>query len=111
MVEDRGEPENLRTITTRNIENVYSCSLVADNTIYDAIGESDKLRICISNSIIYQKYSIMDLDDYDVVIGLDWFLKSGATLTPVEKSLKFPNDTEYYEEHCNKYDHEELNLT
>ncbi|CAF0797190.1 unnamed protein product [Brachionus calyciflorus] len=107
MVEDidRGEPETLRTITTRNIENVYSCSLVkimkvvkvADNTINDAIGETGTLRICIGNSIMYQKFLIMDLDDNDVLLGLDWFLKSGATLTPIEKSLKFPNDTVFLE--------------
>ncbi|CAF1084329.1 unnamed protein product [Brachionus calyciflorus] len=79
---------------------------VSDNTINDAIGETDTLRICIGNSIIFQKFLIMDLDDNDVLLGLDWFLKSGATMTPIEKSLKFPNETvflelsdEYNEEH------------
>ncbi|CAF0929270.1 unnamed protein product [Brachionus calyciflorus] len=61
---------------------------VADNTINDAIGETDTLRICIGNSIIYQKILIIDLDDNDVLLGLDWFLKSGATLTPVEKCFR-----------------------
>ncbi|CAF0745382.1 unnamed protein product [Brachionus calyciflorus] len=70
---------------------------VADKTINVAIGETDTLRICIGNSIIYQKFLIMDLDDNDVLLGFDWFLKRGATLTPVEKSLKLPNDTVYLE--------------
>ncbi|CAF0869461.1 unnamed protein product [Brachionus calyciflorus] len=133
---DRGEPETLRNITTRNIENVNLCSFckimkvigtiknnwvfyaldsgasrsvvaykivrkfnfkinptniqvkVLDNTINNAIGETDTQIICFVNSIIYQKFLIMDLDDNDVLLGLDWFLKSGATLTPVNKSFK-----------------------
>ncbi|CAF0725133.1 unnamed protein product [Brachionus calyciflorus] len=88
---------------------------IADNSIKKVIGETEPMLVSIGSRSCFLKFLIMDLDDNEVLLGLDWFLKTGAMISPIEKKLKFPGETlflelndDYFEEHSGDYEREEL---
>ena len=63
---------------------------VADNTIMQVLGVTEPLSVEINGHTCELTFLIMEHDDHDVLLGLDWFSLTGAGLFPAEKILKFP---------------------
>ncbi|RNA12566.1 hypothetical protein BpHYR1_015521, partial [Brachionus plicatilis] len=53
----------------------------ADNTISMVVGKTEKIKL-----------DIQDHEDNDGLLGLDWFMQTGASLNPSQKLIKFPSD-------------------
>ena len=68
---------------------------VADNRVKNAIGETRPLRVILGESACDITFIIMQHDNHQVLLGLDWFSKSGAMLNPSENSIIFPRRTVY----------------
>ncbi|CAF1074970.1 unnamed protein product [Brachionus calyciflorus] len=140
IIEEVGDGSTVRTIATRNVENVYVCSSgkilkvngylvdslvkfsldsganrsvisldtvkrlglkinpsniqikIADNSINNVIGVSDKLKIKIGCNEIHLELLVIHLEDNEVLLGLDWFMETGAGIVPLKRSLTFPSD-------------------
>ena len=61
----------------------------ANNSVDTVIGITESLRINVENHICNLQLLIMDLDQYDVLLGLNWFQATKAGLYPAQKILKF----------------------
>ena len=62
----------------------------ADNSINNVIGITEPLTIEVHGHICKLEMLVMDHEDHDVLLGLNWFVATGAGLFPAEKVLKFP---------------------
>ena len=82
----------------------------ANNSIDTVIGITDSLRINVENHICNLPLLIMDLDQYDVLLGLNWFQATKAGLYPAQKILKFEAEQIHLESNDNTTDTEEVNV-
>ena len=62
---------------------------VADNIIREPTGETELLTVEVKGHICRDKFFVIDLPDYDVLLGMPWFLETGAGLYPKENILHF----------------------
>ena len=62
----------------------------ADNSVSNVIGVTEEVTIEVHGHICKLSLLIMDHEDHDVLLGLNWFAATGAGLFPAEKILKFP---------------------
>ena len=62
----------------------------ADNSVINIIGVTEQVTIEVHGHICKLSLLIMDHEDHDVLLGLNWFAATGAGLFPAEKILKFP---------------------
>jgi hypothetical protein len=62
----------------------------ADNTVSEVIGVTELMTVEIQGHICKLRYLVMDHEDQEVLLGLDWFIATGAALFPSERVLKFP---------------------
>lgn len=70
---------------------------VANNEITAVVGVTKPMIVNINRHICKIEFLIMDHDDHDVLLGLDWFGATGAGLIPAQRQLKFPSETVYLE--------------
>ena len=75
---------------------VYPCITqvkTATNQVSNVIGMSDPLLVDIQGHACEICFLILDMEDHDVLLGLDWFEETGAGVYPLEKLLRFPGHT------------------
>ena len=70
----------------------------ADNAIVPAIGITNELSVDICDHLCRLKFIIIEHDDHEILLGLDWFSATGAGIFPSEKILKFPSQNVYLSE-------------
>ena len=63
---------------------------VADSSVVEPIGETDLLDIRLGESSCSIKFIVMQHDKHQVLLGLDWFMKTGAILSPRDNTITFP---------------------
>jgi len=63
---------------------------VANNSITNVKGKTKALNVDISGHTCMLEFVVMDHDDHEALLGLDWFGLCGASITPGERVLKFP---------------------
>ena len=63
---------------------------VADNSVKNAIGQTKHLQVHLGESLCKISFVIMKHDDHPILLGLDWFSCSGASLNPSENTITFP---------------------
>ena len=61
----------------------------ANNAVDTVIGITPSLTINVENHVCTLQLLIMDLQQYDVLLGLNWFQATKAGLYPAQKVLKF----------------------
>jgi hypothetical protein len=89
------------SIMSHKIANKYNFKVyptnikvkTADNTITDAIGETDYLNIQIADSTCPIKFIVFDHDDHPILLGLDWFNISDASINPSRNTIHFNSKT------------------
>ncbi|RNA21668.1 hypothetical protein BpHYR1_023237 [Brachionus plicatilis] len=64
----------------------------ADNTISMVVGKTEKIKLDIQGHVCFMEFLIKDHEDNDGLLGLDWFMQTGASLNPSQKLIKFPSD-------------------
>ena len=65
----------------------------ANNAVDNVIGTTKPLMINVEGHYCILPLLIMNLDHYDVLLGLNWFKTSRAGIFPAQKMLKFDSDT------------------
>ncbi|CAF1153123.1 unnamed protein product, partial [Brachionus calyciflorus] len=78
----------------------------ANNSISKVDGKTDSLKVDIDGHVCDLEFLVIDHEDNDGLLGLDWFKRTGASLHPSIKSLKFPSKIVLLDtlemENCNK---------
>jgi len=84
----------MNTVTANELEiKTYPSDVkikVANNEVIDCFGETGKLKVRVGDSVCDLKFVIMEHDDHPVLLGLDWFGHTGASLNPAANALTFP---------------------
>ena len=62
----------------------------ANNAVTTVVGVTDELRIDIHGHSCSISFIVLDHDDHELLLGLDWFRLTGASLHPRDLVLKFP---------------------
>ena len=65
----------------------------ASNAITAVKGITPYTQININGHTCQLKLLVLDHDDHEVLLGLDWFNITGASLHPKERILRFPSDS------------------
>ncbi len=68
---------------------------LADNATTNVVGKTDELLVEINGHICYISFLVLEHDDHDSLLGLDWFSATGAGLYPAMKLLRFPGQNVY----------------
>ena len=71
----------------------------ASNAITAVRGITPNITIDINGHTCQLKLLVLDHDDHEVLLGLDWFNITGASLHPREQILCFPSDTIQLDHH------------
>ncbi|CAF1121931.1 unnamed protein product [Brachionus calyciflorus] len=78
----------------------------ANNSISKVDGKTDSLKVVIISHVCDLEFLVIDHEDNDGLLWLDWFMRTGASLHPSIKSLKFPSEIVLLDtlemENCNK---------
>lgn len=61
-----------------------------DNRVVKTIGETNNLEITIGRNVSYTKFIIIDQPNEYVLLGLDWFENTGASINPSKCLINFP---------------------
>ncbi len=61
----------------------------ANNSVNTVVGITPPLTINVKNHVCNLQLLIMDLEQYDVLLGFNWFQATKAGLYPAQKVLKF----------------------
>jgi hypothetical protein len=54
----------------------------ANNTVTDLVGTTDLVTVDIQGHSCQQTLVVLNHDDHEVLLGLDWFMATGASLHP-----------------------------
>jgi hypothetical protein len=68
---------------------------LADNATTNVIGRTNELLVDINGHTCFISFLVMEHDDHDALLGLDWFGATGAGLYPAMKLLRFPGQNIY----------------
>ena len=63
---------------------------LADNSVKDILGNTDLLKIKIGSSETYLELIIIDLEDNEVLLGLDWFIATCVAMSSADMKIYFP---------------------
>ncbi|CAF1023560.1 unnamed protein product [Brachionus calyciflorus] len=78
----------------------------ANKSISKVDGKTDSLKVDIEGHVCDLEFLVIDHEDNECLLGLDWFMRTGASLHPSIKSLKFPSEIVLLDtlemENCNK---------
>ena len=66
---------------------------VADNEVRNVLGVTDKLHVEVKGHACDLEMYVMNHDDYEVLLGLPWFMATQAGINPSERTLKFKSET------------------
>lgn len=62
----------------------------ATNEIRKVVGTTGPLEIEVEGHVCKIPFLVLDIEDHDVLLGLNWFEETGAGIFPMEKILRFP---------------------
>ena len=62
----------------------------ANNAITDVVGITKPLLIDIHGHATSIEFVILHNDDHEILLGLDWFMQTGASVHPSSHTLRFP---------------------
>ena len=62
----------------------------ADERISQVFGVTDTLKLDIQGMVTFMKFLVIDHKDHDVLVGVDWFLLTNATINIARKFIEFP---------------------
>jgi hypothetical protein len=79
---------------------------VADNMVVDVVGVTDPVTIEVQGHSCTLELFIMEHDDHEVLLGLNWFIATGAGIFPGEGILRFKGESIYLENQEKVYDNE-----
>ena len=68
----------------------------ADGVVRSVIGKTKNLKVNVQGSHAFISFIVIEHNDHDVLLGLDWFNQTGAGFYPGNKVLKFPHKPEEY---------------
>ena len=71
----------------------------ANNAVTPVVGVTEALSVDIQGHTCPIIMVIMEHDDHEVLLGLDWFMVTGASLHPKFKVLRFPGVSVPLESH------------
>jgi len=80
----------IRQMNELKIEASGTKVKTADNNITHVEGITEPIRINVHGHVVFMQFLVMEHEDHDVLLGLDWFRKTGASISPAESTLKFP---------------------
>jgi len=60
--------------------------VLADNSTKYVVGKTERLTVDIQGRSCELSFLVMDHEDYDAILGLDWFTQTGAGIYPSEKN-------------------------
>ena len=60
----------------------------ATNEVSSVIGETSLMKVDIKGHCCDLPFIVLDMEDHDVLLGLDWFKESGAGIYPPTKVIK-----------------------
>jgi predicted aspartyl protease len=66
---------------------------MANSIITNAIGITDELEINIQGHYCRLQFLVINHEDNDALLGLDWLVMTEASINPSERSIKFPGKT------------------
>ncbi|RNA31453.1 hypothetical protein BpHYR1_010622 [Brachionus plicatilis] len=69
----------------------------ADNNIVKVNDKTEALKLNIEGHVCEIEFLVIDHEDSDGLLGLDWFMSTRASLNPSESGLKFPSEGVYLE--------------
>jgi len=84
----------------------------ATNEVQRVRGETDKLMVDIEGHTCHLAFLVLDMQDHEVLLGLDFFEETGAGVFPQEKLLRFPSHTIHLskEQNYSQFDHNEIEV-
>jgi len=62
----------------------------ANNAVTAVVGTTDLVTVDIQGHSCQLTLVVLDHDDHEVLLGLDWFMATGASLHPKSHTLQFP---------------------
>jgi hypothetical protein len=65
---------------------------VADDRVIEVLGKSEPLLINIREHVCKISFLILKHDEYDVLLGLDYFNETGLGIYPKQRLLKYPDE-------------------
>jgi hypothetical protein len=81
----------------------------ANNSVDTVLGITPPLTINVENHVCNLQLLIIDLEQYDVLLGLNWFQATKAGLYPAQKVLKFEAEQIHLETDSHNDNIEEIN--
>ena len=89
------------SILSSKFENQHNISIrssdinirTANNNIIPVIEETKILPVNIHGHICDLFFVILEHDDHECLLGLDWFKATRASINPASKSLRFESET------------------
>ena len=76
----------------------------ASNEVIPVIGETEEVMVSVEGHTCRMSFLVLDMDDHEVLLGLNWFEKTGAGIFPSEKILRFPGHTVHLLKDESNYD-------
>ena len=65
----------------------------ANNALTAVVGVTEALTIDINGHTCQISFIVLEHDDHEILLGLDWFRLTGASLHPSDRVFKFPGTT------------------
>ncbi|CAF1017672.1 unnamed protein product [Brachionus calyciflorus] len=65
----------------------------ATDDVKKVLGETEEVNVEIEGHTCRMSFLVLDMEDYEVLLGLNWFEQTGAGIFPSEKILRFPVHT------------------
>ena len=86
---------------TRDVANRYNFTILpsdiqiksANNAVTAVVGVTAALTIDINGHTCQISFIVLEHDDHEILLGLDWFRLTGASLHPSDRVLNFPGTT------------------
>ena len=69
--------------------------VTADGGSHKVAGETDRLKVNVNNHLAEIKFLVLDQDNHDTLLGLDWFHATDASYQPSRNVLKFAGSVVY----------------
>ena len=71
---------------------------VADSRETKVLGETNNLKLNIRGHNLRMSFTVIENCEYDLLLGMDYFNKTGLGIFPKERLLKFPDGYVYLED-------------